>query len=87
MTADRRAAVNALARNIAERMTGMPAYLVDDETWGAALDEAEATYVPPKPKTPLQAAIDSARYPDPVASIKAINEARRQASLRGRFEA
>ncbi len=68
--------VYALAREIAERRTEMPAYLVDDETWAAALAEAEATYKPPALKSALQEAIDRARYPDPVASINAINKAR-----------
>jgi hypothetical protein len=52
--------VTQLARDIAERRTGMPAYLVDDETWDAALAEAEATYVPPKPLSPVQEAIRKA---------------------------
>ena len=52
--------VNALARNIAERISGMPAYLVDDETWAAAFAEAEATYEPPKPLSPLQEAVRKA---------------------------
>lgn len=34
--------VDKLAREIAERRTGMPAYLVDDEGWYAAAAEAEA---------------------------------------------
>jgi hypothetical protein len=76
--------ISALARDIAERASGMPAYLVDDETWAAALAEAEATYTPPTPKSPLQEAIDRARYPDPVEFINAYNEARRQATSRGR---
>jgi hypothetical protein len=49
-------AVLARARDIAERRTGMPAYLVDDETWADAFAEAVETYVPPKPETPLHAA-------------------------------
>lgn len=57
----KRAAIDALARDIAERRTGMPAYLVDDEQWAAALAEAEATYVPPKPLSPLQEAVRKAR--------------------------
>lgn len=84
---DRAAGINALARDIAERASGMPAYLVDDETWAAALAEAEATYMPPAPKSPLQEAIDRAQYPDPVEFINAYNEARRQTPLRGRSEA
>ena len=70
--------LNALARDIAERRTGMPAYLVDDETWAAALAEAEETYEPLAPKSPLQEAIDRARHPDPVEFINAYNEARRR---------
>lgn len=50
----------ALARDIAERRSGMPAYLVDDETWAAALDEAHATYVPPEPPSLIQEAIRKA---------------------------
>ena len=68
--------ISALARDIAERQTGIPAYLVDDETWAAALAEAEETYEPPAPKSPLQEAIDRARYPDPVEFINAYNKAR-----------
>lgn len=75
-----RSGIDALARDIAERISGMAAYLVDDETWDAALAEAEATYVPPPPKSSLQEAIDRALYPDPVAFIEAYNEARRRTS-------
>jgi len=73
-----REGVYALARDIAERITGMPAYEADDEIWAMAVAEAEATYQPPEPKSPLQEAIDRARYPDPVAFINAYNEMRRR---------
>lgn len=72
-------AVAALAREIAERRTGMPAYLVDDETWAAAEAEAEATYREPEPLSPLGEAVRKARSIDPVAFINAYNEARRRA--------
>lgn len=55
----------ALARDIAERRFGMPAYLVDDEAWEAALAEAHATYVPPEPLSPLQEAIRKASGKNP----------------------
>lgn len=71
--------IEALAREIAERRTGMPAYLTDDETWFAVLAEAEATYVAPPPKSPLQEAIERAERVDPIAFIKAYNEARGRA--------
>lgn len=58
-------AVYALARDIAERRTGMPAYLVDGETWAAALDEAKATYVAPEPLSPLQDAVRKASGRNP----------------------
>ena len=54
------------------------ASVVDDETWAAALAEAESTYTPPEPKSALQEAIDRARYLDPVEFINAYNEARRR---------
>jgi hypothetical protein len=57
----KRAQIDALARDIAERRAGMPAYLVDDEQWASALAEAEATYEPPKPLSPLQEAVRKAR--------------------------
>lgn len=63
----RTVAVEALARDIAERRTGMPAYLVDDETWHAAMAEAEATYVSPEPLSPLQEAIRKAQGKNPTA--------------------
>jgi hypothetical protein len=56
----RQRAVEALARDIASRRAGMPAYLVDDEQWAEAFAEAEATYVPPKPLSPLQEAVRKA---------------------------
>lgn len=34
--------VDELARDVAERWTGMPAYLVDDEIWAEATAEAAA---------------------------------------------
>ena len=40
---------NARARDIAERQFGMPAYLIDDEAWAAAVAQAEAT-MPPEPE-------------------------------------
>lgn len=52
--------VRLLACEIAERRTGMPSYLVDDEQWAEALAEAEATYEPPKPLSPLQEAVRKA---------------------------
>jgi hypothetical protein len=52
--------VRLLACEIAERRTGMPSYLVDDEAWEAAMAEAEATYEPPKPLSPLQEAVRKA---------------------------
>lgn len=77
MSAERQAGIDALARDIAERASGMPAYLVDDEMWAAALDEAEATYQPPKPETPIQRAVRRARGDlvgvQPVEAIKAYN--------------
>lgn len=77
MSGERQAGIDALARDIAERATGMPAYLADDETWAAALDEAEATYQPPKPETPIQRAIRRARGhltgEEVVEAIKAYN--------------
>lgn len=57
----RQRGIEALARDIAERWTGMAAYLVDDETWTSALAEAERTYVPPKPLTPLREAVRRAQ--------------------------
>ena len=73
--------INALARDIAERQTGMPAYAVDDETWDAALAEAEATYQRPGPKSSLQEAISRARYLDPVEFINAYNESRNRNAI------
>ncbi len=75
-----REGVYALAREIAERIMGMPAYEADDETWAEAMAEAEATYesLKPKKKSPLQEAIDRARHPDPVEFINVYNEARRR---------
>ena len=70
--------IKPLAQDIAERRTGMPAYLVDDETWAAALAEAEATYVPPPAKSPLAEAIERAERVDPLAFIGAYNEMRRR---------
>lgn len=74
------AGIRALARDIAERRTGMPAYLVDDETWAAALQEAKDTYVPPKPPSPLQEAVRKAqgRYTgeEVVSMIEAYNRGR-----------
>lgn len=61
MMPEQRSVIEALARDIAEHRTGMPAYLVDDETWGAALAEAEATYVQPEPESPIAAACRRAR--------------------------
>lgn len=61
MTSSQSDGIRALARDIAERRTGMPAYLVDDETWADALVEAQATYEPPKPLTPLQEAVRKAQ--------------------------
>lgn len=72
------AAIDALARDIAERRSGVAAYLVDDETWFAALAEAEATYAPSPPKSSVQEAVDRARNLDPVKFINAYNEARSQ---------
>ena len=69
--------INALAREIVARRMWLPAYLVDDESWAAALAEAEATYEPPEPKPPLQQAIARARCVDPVAFIEAYNRGRR----------
>lgn len=71
--------IAALARDIAEDRTGMPAYLVDDETWAAALAEAEATFREAELESPLAEAVRKARRIDPVAFINAYNEARRRA--------
>lgn len=78
----RQSEIDALARDIAERRTGMPAYLVDDETWESARAEAEATYEPPKPLSPLQEAIRKAEGKHPTAdeiaeSIGFLNRAAR----------
>ena len=54
-------AIRLLACDIMERRTGMPSYLVDDETAEAAYAEARATYVPPEPLSPLQEAVRKAR--------------------------
>lgn len=35
-----------LTCEIAQRIGGMPSYLVDDEVWAAAEAEADATYIP-----------------------------------------
>jgi hypothetical protein len=47
--------ITELARGIAERRTGMPAYLVDDETWEAAMAEAEAERRSPEPEPKAEA--------------------------------
>lgn len=52
--------IRLLACEIAERHTGMPSYLVDDEAWEAAMAEAEQTYEPPEPLSPLQEAVRKA---------------------------
>jgi hypothetical protein len=38
----REPSIEERARQIAERRSGMPSYLVDDETWDAAMAEAKA---------------------------------------------
>lgn len=53
---------DALAREIVERRTGMPAYLASDEDWAAAEDEAMAADLPPeKPEPPLLKAVRLAK--------------------------
>lgn len=61
------AGIAALAREIAERETGMPAYLVDDEQWESAWAEAQATYQPPEPPPPLAEAVRKAQGKNPTA--------------------
>lgn len=58
MSADR----DALAREIVERRTGMPAYLAPDEDWDAAVAEANDADLTPEPEpTGLAAAVQRAR--------------------------
>jgi hypothetical protein len=65
----------------------MAAYLVDDETWAAALLEAEATYEPVKSLTPLAEAVRKAQGKQPTEneikeSIGFLNQV--SAAMRGR---
>jgi hypothetical protein len=55
--ASRAEGVRLLACDIVERRSGMPGYLADDEAWTAAVAEAEATYTPPRPLSPVEDAI------------------------------
>jgi hypothetical protein len=55
---------DALARDLAEEQTGMPAYLVNDEAWAAAVTEADeilAAKPETKPMTGLPLAIRLAK--------------------------
>lgn len=60
-------AIRLLACEIMERRTGMPSYLVDDETADAAYAEARATYVPPAPLSQVQEAVRKASGKNPTA--------------------
>lgn len=79
-------AIRLLACEIMERRSGMPSYLVDDETADAAYAEARATYKPPEPLSPIQEAVRKASGRNPTAdeiaaSIGFLNRA--AAALRG----
>lgn len=79
--------IRLLACAIMERRTGMPSYLVDDETAEAAYAEAEATYVPPEPLLPVQEAVRKASGRNPTAdeiatSIDFLNRA--AAAIKGK---
>lgn len=73
--------IRLLACEIAERRSGRPSYLCDDEAWADALAEAKATYYEtPKPPSPTEDACRRASGhltgEEVVESIQAFNRAR-----------
>lgn len=69
-TEGRESEVAAMARALAEKATGTPAYLLDDETFDGYMQQARevvALTPPPPEPTPLQEAIRKARGDEPTA--------------------
>lgn len=67
MSSDRDTTIRLRACELMERMTGMPSYMVDDETATAAYAQAKAEYVAPAPLSPLQEAVRKAQGKNPTA--------------------
>lgn len=56
------------ACELMEATTGMPSYMVDDETCEAAYVQADHEYIAPRPLSPLQEAIRKASGQQPTAT-------------------